>query len=512
MDIVWIGGAFIAGLLVSRLRLPPLIGYLGAGLLLGAYGYEAGETLHHLSHIGVLLLLFSVGLHIRVRDVFRLDVLGVGLIHLILFSGLMWGLLAWTGLEGPTALILAILLGFSSTILTAKSLEARSELGALHGRIAIGVLILQDLVAIGIIAYSSGSTPSVWSVGLLALPLLRPVLLWVFQFLREEELTLLFGVVLALAGAALFDLMGLSQELGAIAFGMILAGNEKADQLESRLWSVKEIFLIGFFLDIGLQGIPDGRSASLIALSLFAFPLKTVLFFALFIVFRFRARTSFMAGASLTTYSEFMLIAGAAASRAGLIPSELMVTMAMIVVISFIVNATLSRWEDAIWGMLEGVLCRFERNVRHPDKQVVSLGSAEFLVVGMGTAGVTAYGELKERGRRVVGMDIDPERLERNLEAGRKVIYGDIQDIDMWQSLDLRGIRAVLIAMGNKQSKANAIRIMRDTGYAGGILAITMRPDEIALLESLGAVPVSIPIREAGKRLAELSCALAAPS
>lgn len=512
MDLVWIGGAFLAGLLMSRLQLPPLIGYLGAGLLLGAAGYEAGATLHQLSHIGVLLLLFSVGLHIRVRDVLRLEVLGVGLIHLIVFSGLMWILLAVIGMAGPGSFLLAILLGFSSTILTAKSLEARSEVGALHGRIAIGVLILQDLVAIGIIAFASGSTPSWWSLALLGLPLLRPFLLWLFGFLKEEELTLLFGIVLALSGAALFERLGLSQELGAIAFGMLLAGNDKADQIESRLWSVKEIFLVGFFLDIGLQGIPDGRTWSLIAISLLAFPIKTFLFFALFILFRFRARTSFMAGASLTTYSEFMLIAGAVVARAGLIEPDLMVTLAMITVLSFILNATLSRWEDAIWGMLEGVLCRFERNVRHPDKQVVSLGSAEFLVVGMGTAGVTAYGELKERGRRVVGMDIDPERLERNLEAGRKVIYGDIQDIDMWQSLDLRGIRAVLIAMGNKQSKANAIRIMRDTGYAGGILAITMRPDEIALLESLGAVPVSIPIREAGKRLAELSCALAAPS
>lgn len=511
MDILWIGAAFLLGILFSRIQLPPLIGYLSAGLILAATGYESGDLLHQIAHFGVLFLLFSVGLHIRIRDILRLEVLAAGVSHLIIFTGIIWGILivlsqtGSLGLSRDSALIAALLFGFSSTILTAKTLDARGELGALHGRTAIGVLILQDLVAIAILAYTSGSAPSPFSFGIILLPLLRPLLLWVFTLLKEDELALLYGLVLALGGAALFSWLGLSEELGAIAAGMILAGNDKADQLDQKLWSIKEFFLVGFFLEIGLRGLPDGNSGWLIGTMLLLVFVKAALFFMLFVLFRLRARTSFIAAASLMSYSEFMLIAGAVAARNGFIPEELIVTMALIIVISYAVNASLARWEDPIWNRLEGLLSRFERDVRHPDRQFISLGNAEYLVVGMGSAGCEAYNELRENGLRVVGMDIDPERIERNRENGRKIVYGDIQDIDMWQNLNLEPVKAVLIAMGNKQSKTNATRMMRELGYKGSIIALTMRPDERESLEKVGASAVSIPIRDAGRRLAEIA-------
>ena len=511
MDILWVGAAFLLGILFSRVQLPPLIGYLSAGLILAATGYEAGDMLHQIAHYGVIFLLFSVGLHIRIRDILRLEVLAVGITHLLIFSAAIWGLLiglthlGWFGLTKESALLIALLFGFSSTILTAKTLDARGEIGALHGRTAIGILIVQDLVAIAILAYTSGSSPSVYSVGILLLPLLRQLLLWVFRFLKEDELALLYGLVLALGGAALFSWLGLSEELGAIAAGMILAGNDKADQLDQKLWSIKEFFLVGFFLEIGLEGLPDGNSGGFIALMIVLMFAKAALFFLLFVLFRLRSRTAFIAGASLMSYSEFMLIAGTVAARNGYIPEDLIVTMALIIVISYAINATLARWEDNFWNALEGTLSRFQLDVRHPDRQIISLGNAEYLVVGMGSAGCEAYNELKENGLRVVGMDIDPERIERNREMGRKIVYGDIQDIDMWQNLDLNPIKAVLIAMGNKQSKTNATRMMREIGYAGSIIAITMRPDERESLEKVGASAVSIPIRDAGRRLAEMA-------
>lgn len=505
MDVIWIGAAFLLGLLFSRLQLPPLIGYLSAGLALASYGYQPGPLLEEIAHLGVLFLLFSVGLHIRLRDILRLEAFGSGLAHLILFPAAVWGALALIGPDSSTAVLVALMAGFSSTILTAKSLEARSELGALHGRIAIGILVLQDLAAVGILAWSSGETPSPMAAALLLLPLARPALIHVFRYLKEDELTLLFGLSLALGGAGLFHLAGLSGELGAIAAGMLLAGNEKADQMEQRLWSVKEFFLVGFFLLTGLQGLPDGDSWGPVALLLVLLPVKTTLFFFLFLLFRLRARTAFIAGISLTSYSEFMLIAGAVAARENLIPSELLVPLALAVVVSFVINAGLTRFEDTIWGWSEGILCRFERNVRHPDRKTVSLGAAEYLVVGMGSAGSAAYTYLRDRGFTVVGMDIDPERLESNLAIGRKVVYGDIQDVDLWQNLELGRVKAVMIAMGNKQSKRNAIRMIRENGFPGRIFALTMRPDERDALEEVGATAVSIPIRDAGRRLAELS-------
>jgi len=112
---------------------------------------------------------------------------------------------------------------------------------------------------------------------------------------------------------------------------------------------------------------------------------------------------------------------------------------------------------------------------------------------------------LKEQGKPVVGMDIDPDRIERNLEAGRRVVYGDIQDTDLWTNIDLGNIKSVMIAMGNQEVKENATRTLRTAGFKGLIYVLTMREEEAEIMQKAGASAVSIPIKEAGEKLAELS-------
>jgi Trk K+ transport system NAD-binding subunit len=135
----------------------------------------------------------------------------------------------------------------------------------------------------------------------------------------------------------------------------------------------------------------------------------------------------------------------------------------------------------------------------------MSLGSAEFLIVGMGNAGRAAYDKLKTDNQPVVGMDIDPDRIQRNLESGRRVIYGDIQDSDLWIDLDMSNIKSVMIAMGNQTVKENATKTLRAAGFDGLIYVLTMREEEAEIMQKAGASAVSIPIKEAGERLAELS-------
>ncbi|MDX1639296.1 MAG: cation:proton antiporter, partial [Balneolaceae bacterium] len=136
MDILWVGMAFVFGMLVSRIKLPPLVGYLAAGALLSVYGYEPGNALHEVAHLGVLFLLFTVGLHLRLKNIIRIEVLGTGGIHLAITTGIFLPIAMSFGYSLLSALIIAVVLGFSSTVLTAKNLERRGELGAFHGRVA----------------------------------------------------------------------------------------------------------------------------------------------------------------------------------------------------------------------------------------------------------------------------------------------------------------------------------------------------------------------------------------
>src|SRR6056297_522906 len=505
MDIIWIGFAFLFGFAASRIHLPPLVGYLSAGLILAYFGYESSEMLYEISHLGVLFLLFTVGLHIRLKNILRYDILGIGLAHLSISTAIFTPITLFFGYGLEAAIIISITLGFSSTVLTAKNLERRNELGALYGRAAIGILIIQDLVAISIIAYTGGGMPSIWGLSILALPIFRPLLIRLLGLINEDEVWMLFGLVLALGGASLFEYFNLSGELGALAAGMLLASDERADKIGDKMWGIKEAFLVGFFLDVGLTGLPSVSDLALIGILLLLLPLKTILFYLLFMFFKLRARTGYLASLSLTAYSEFTLIAGAVAVSGGFLPPDTIVLLGVLTTISYAINAPLTSFEERIWKRLHDQLIRFEREGRHPEHQAMSLGSAEFLIVGMGNAGRAAYDKLKTDNQPVVGMDIDPDRIQRNLESGRRVIYGDIQDSDLWIDLDMSNIKSVMIAMGNQTVKENATKTLRAAGFDGLIYVLTMREEEAEIMQKAGASAVSIPIKEAGERLAELS-------
>ncbi|WP_340105170.1 cation:proton antiporter family protein [Rhodohalobacter sp. 8-1] len=505
MDIIWIGAAFALGFAVSRIHLPPLVGYLAAGLILSAFNYQPGEMLKEISHLGVIFLLFTVGLHIRLKNILRFDIVGVGLTHMAISAAIFTPICLAFGYGLEAAIIIAITLSFSSTVLTAKNLERRNELGAFYGRTAIGVLVIQDLVALGLIAYTGGGAPSLWGIAILGVPLLRPLLIKLLGQVGEDELWMLLGLGLALGGAYLFEYFNLSGELGALLAGMLLASDERADKIGKKMWGIKEAFLVGFFLEVGLTGFPTISGYLFVGIFLLLLPLKSIMFYFLFIAFRLRARTAYLATVSLTAYSEFTLIAGVVAVSGGYIPAEVIVILGLLTAISYAVNAPISMNEETLWKKWQTWLLRWERDVKHPEHHTVSLGSAEYLIIGMGNAGRAAYDKLKEQHKPVVGMDIDPERIERNINEGRRVVYGDIQDTDLWLNLDLKKIKSVMVAMGNQEVKANATRTLRTLGFKGLIYVLTMREEEAEIMQEAGASAVSIPIKEAGERLAELS-------
>ena len=176
---IWLSFAFALGLAVRLAGLPPLVGYLAAGFLLSYFGYETNPILKEVSHAGVLLLLFSVGLKLRLQSLFRIEVLAGSLLHMLITVGLVYLLLiSFFKMETQVALMVGIILSFSSTVVAAKVLESKCELRAFHGRVAIGILIMQDLVAVAILSIGNGVAPSIWAFLLLGLIFLRPLFLF----------------------------------------------------------------------------------------------------------------------------------------------------------------------------------------------------------------------------------------------------------------------------------------------------------------------------------------------
>lgn len=476
----WILAALLLGSVCWRVGLPPLVGFLASGFLFSALGGTSTELLGAVADAGVLLLLFAVGLKLRLKTLFRTEVWGSAVAHMLIVAALAAAAIG-AGATVPigVVVVIALAVSFSSTVLAAKVLDSNRELRTVHGRIAIGILIVQDIVAIAVLAVIGAETPSPLALVVLLLPLLRPVVYWLLDFVGHGELLVLFGAALAIAaGGTGFEYLGLSAELGALLLGSLLAGHKRAEELSNALWGLKEFFLVGFFLDIGLSGTPSWETVGRAAWLMLFIPVKAIAMFLLLLAFGLRARTSFLTSLSLASYSEFALIIGSVAVQNGLLDAEWLTVAAVAVASSFVLAAPLNAYAHSLFVPISRTLERLERDKRHPDDEPISLGSSEILIVGMGRVGSGAYDYFHAQGKSVVGIDADPSKLESNRAVGRRVVYADAEDAAFWTLLNVDRLRVILLALPDVHAKCYAARALRRRGYRGLLSATYVYPEE----------------------------------
>jgi len=505
-EVFAIGAAFLFGLVVRPLGLPPLVGFLAAGFFINAVGprfgmpTETGPILDYIANLGVLILLFTVGLKLKLRQIGEPHVVGVSLLHfalsVVIFTPVarLFFTPDWT-----VALLVGIGLAFSSTVLAAKMLEAKREMGNFHGRAAIGILIVQDIIALVVLAIFSGKIPGPWALLIFAVPLLRPVLYKLLDFAGHDEVLILAGMALSLViGGYGFELIGLKGEIGALVMGLILSNHPRASELSNSLWSLKEIFLVGFFLSIGMSGLPDWNAIVFAIVMGVLLPLKAILFFFLLVAFRLRARTAFLSSLALGVYSEFGLIvaAGIPAAEAFVVP------LAIAVSVSFLIGAPLNRLAHPLFERFETQLLRFERETRHPDEQPTDLGDADVLIFGMGRTGSAAYQALSENGLKPVGLDADTYTAQAHAEAGRNVVFADAEDSNFWNGVDLERIQVAVLAMDDLEAKLIATRTLRAKGFEGAIVSHALHAEHVDMIKGAGASSTYLTMQEAGRSLA----------
>ena len=319
MDLALILVAFIFGFAANTIKLPPLVGYLAAGFVLHACGYHATDAVDLIADFGVLLLLFGIGLKLQLTTLGRPAVWAGASIHAATTTAFIGGLLLGLGALGlplaaglslQQAAVVGFAFSFSSTVFAVKALEERNEATSLQGRLAVGILVVQDIFAVVFLTLTVETPPSIWAIpvvlGVLAA---KPVYGWLLNRAGHGELFLLFGLTLAIAvGAESFAEVGLKPDLGALLIGLTLANHSRASELANTLLGCKDILLIGFFLSIGLEGAPGLAEISVALVVLLVLPLKAAGFVWLTSRFRFRVRTAWHTSVTLATYSEFGLI------------------------------------------------------------------------------------------------------------------------------------------------------------------------------------------------------------
>ncbi|GGG10624.1 potassium transporter Kef [Rhodococcoides trifolii] len=482
---------FGLGGLAMAARLPPLVGFLGAGFVINAFDLQEVPELDTVADLGVTLLLFAIGLKLDIRILLRREVWLTTSAHMVIsvvFGAVAMWVLALVGvsmLAGQsleTIALLAFALSFSSTVFVVKVLEERGESHSLYGRVAIGILVMQDIVAVVFLTATSGKLPSPWALALVGLWPLTRVLRRIWSGLGHGEMQSLFGIVMAFVpGYALFSALGLKGDLGALVIGVLLASHPAASELSRSLFHIKELLLVGFFVSIGLTGLPDLPTIGVALLMLLFLPVKAGAYFGLFTLMKLRHRTALLAGLSLMNYSEFGLIVVSVGVTSGLLAPAWLVEMSIAVALSFVVSALVNGRGHLMVEKMAARLPAQDEEALHPEERPGDAGDADVVVIGMGRVGLAAYRRLTDHyGYRVVGVDYDGPRVERLVEEGLRAIEGDATDLDFWHQLRRsESVAIAVLAMPRHGANVTALACLRESGFSGRVAAVARYDDEV---------------------------------
>lgn len=518
MTLVTISVAFLAGVVAILLHLPPLVGFLVAGFGLNYFHLDPPSFITHLSDLGVALLLFTIGLKLNIRSLLSKEIWGSACLQSLLSTVFFFvvflalktlGITALNEINHSQLLLLGFILSFSSTVFAIKSIEEKGDMNATYATIAIGILIMQDILAVIFMTVSTGKQPSIYALGLILLWFARPVFYKILDMVGHKEMLVLFGVFFALVvGCGLFEWVGLKADLGALIAGVLLANHPRASELAKALFNIKELFLVCFFLHIGLSQEISLIGVSLALLLLFLLPIKGLVFFGILNLFKFRVRTSLLTSLTLANYSEFGLIVGALAYQLGWLSGDLIVAIALAVSFSFVFSAAANLKTQELYQL-------FKKQWQDPDhlkinarEKPIQTNHAQILILGMGRIGTGAYDQLRSRyGKVCLGIEIRYDSVKDHHKEGRQVIRADATDPDFWQRFtDIDEIKLILLAMPNHQGNQIAVKQLRARGFTAHIAAIAAYQDQIDSLLADGADQALSIYHEAGSGFAKQVC------
>ena len=514
----------LLGAAAVQLRQPPIIGFIAAGILAGpALGFVSSHgQIELLAEIGVTVLLFVVGLRLDVHLVRNLGsvALASGLGQLALTTALAYLICLPLGLRAIEAAYVSVALAFSSTIIVVKLLSDKREIDSLHGRIALGILIVQDIavvVAMMLLGAQKGAAAdgAGWAVLNLVLRmslalmlvgvLMRYVLARLVHFLaRSQELLLVFavawGVMLATAG----ELIGFSKEVGALLAGFSLATTAYREAMSARLTSVRDFLLLFFFVNLGakleLSGLRSDLSHAL-ALSTFVLIGKPLIVIAIMGYMGYRKRTGFLAGLTLAQISEFSIVFVALGISVGHITDDTLGLVTLVALFTIALSSYLILYSERLYAWLAPVLRTFERT--HPlreqdfERPDMPAPDTDVIVFGVGRFGRRLMEGLHHGGVRVLGVDFDPE-VVRNLDShGYAARFGDVEDPDFVQTLPLQRARWVVSTLPQVDVNLVLLASLRLHHYAGKTAVTVHRERDAHRLRTAGASVIFEPFADA---------------
>jgi CPA2 family monovalent cation:H+ antiporter-2 len=531
--LILLATAVLVVVVFRSLKLPPMLGYLIVGVAIGPHALAwipDTAAARDLAEIGVVFLMFSIGLEFSLPKLFtmRRIVFGLGGAQVLVTLLIVWAIAVAFGVEWRAALILGGVLAMSSTAILAKLLAERLELNSPHGRQIIGILLFQDLAVVPLLilvpALAAGTQDLAANLGLALVKaaIVLAVLLYLgqrlmrrwFQLVAEqksEELFVLNVLLITLGLAYVTGVAGLSLALGAFLAGALISETEYRYQVEVDIKPFRDVLLGLFFVTIGMLldlRVVFDQAPWILLLLVALLAVKALLIFGLSLLFDADAPVALRTGLALAACGEFGFVLLSRADNVALIGPQVMQPVLAAMLLSMLVTPFIversgqiaRHWVRSDW---------MHRAMELHNVAVRSMAADQHVVIcGYGRSGQNLARLLERESISLIALDIDPQRIREAVAAGESVVFGDAARREVLVAAGLLRAKALAITYSDTASALRILGLVQELRPGLPVVVRTLDDADIDRLKAAGAAEVVSEIMEGSLMLASTTLML----
>ncbi len=468
--------AVLGGLAGKALKLPPLVGYILAGIIFGAILPSSFKNVSGMAEVGAILLLFSIGIELSLDSLSRFLKVAVfgSVIQMILVTAISFGILRLLGVENVTSLVLSVGFSVSSTALLVKLLSDRGEVDTIHGEIMLGWSLVQDLAIIPVIVLIPVATgiQTNWlvPVGLALLKTLSVIVLTIFfgkmviPYLvhkiadaNSRELLLLSSVVLALGTAVVTSFFGISPVLGAFLAGVVISGSQEHHAIFAETRPLRDLFVALFFVSLGFLADPSvllNKLPLILLITTIVIIVKAVVVFVVCSLFGYRGKTAVATSFGLSQVGEFAFVLFSIALSLKIIsPSDISIGIG-VTLLTLIASPILYGLVIPFWRRFKfiKIFSQTEKSNFLPE-----VYQNHIIICGYGRVGKWVGRALGDFKIPFVVVDYNQKIVSDLKIQGTPVVYGDPTEPEVLEAVSIRGAKAVVIAIPDRVAQETLI-------------------------------------------------------
>lgn len=521
--------ASLLGYLIHLLKLPLVVAYLLAGVVL-SIGVSVNPhnlgIFSFLPDIGIAFVLFLIGMELDLREIrsLGLPIIAASIGQILITSLAGFAIAGLWGFNQTQSLYLGLGLSFSSTIVVIKLLLEKRDLSSLYGKLAVGILLVEDLMAV-VVLMSISVSSSILHIGLqqswplvavvakaiglflLTFVLARWVLERVFDAVAKNvEILFLTAITWCFVFTSLAIAIGFSVVIGAFLAGVALASSPYHLQIQGKIKPLRDFFVTLFFVYLGSQIRVSDLLITwplILALTGYALIVKPTIFLLILGNFGFRKHTLFQTALHLSQISEFSLVILLTAVSANIVEPVVLSTFAAVAVLSIILSAVLIARAKQLYLLLSPMISFFEHTsrVHHLEKKVADGLSDHVVVIGAHRVGGPIVRFLSREKIPLMVMDFNPHIVEQLRQEGTRVIYGDVGDPDVLDNLDLEKAKLIISTATDLTDNEILLEECHRRKVSAKVVARAAEKEDADKLKKLGADYVILPEQVSGDYL-----------